>query len=224
MSFVAASVLAALPVLWAVLRHRALGAGGWFLLAIGAQAGASVLMLQADAAIVTSRTPFAFAAAAAGLSITAATAWLLLDALAARDPGTARPAAFRAVLLWLRKPLPGLATRQVALGLLRLLAVGGALATSLGLVFDARYRDFPVAAFLVPAAGFALAALWSGRSNRPEAAAEEFWLGLLLALAGVAIAILEGLLNHQALSWGAICLLLALPLAIDALRGRRLTA
>src|SRR5690606_9657602 len=100
-SFVAAGMLAALPVLWAVLRRRTLGAGGWFLLAIGAQAGASDLMLQAGAAIVTNRTPFAFAAAAAGLSVTAATAWLLLDALAAGDPGAGQPATFRAVLLWL---------------------------------------------------------------------------------------------------------------------------
>ncbi len=219
-SFAAAGMLAALPVLWAVLRRRTLGAGGWLLLAAGAQAGASVLMLQADTAIVTSRTPFAFAAAAVGLSVTAATAWLLLDAFASRDPGMARPASFRAVLLWLRKPLPAQATRQVALGLLRLLPVGAALATSLGLVFDARYRDFPVAAFLVPAAGFALAALWSGRGSRAEGGAEERWLGLLLAFAGIAIAIREGPLNHQALSWAAICLLLALPLAVPVFRER----
>jgi glucan 1,3-beta-glucosidase len=213
-SFVAASLFAAMPMLWAVLRRRALGTGGWGLLAAGAQAAGSVLMLQADAAITTSRTPFAFAAAAAGLSITTATAWLLLDAFAARDPGMARPAPVRAVLAWLRKPLPAQATRPVVLGLLRLLAVGGGLATSLGLVFDPRYRDFPVAAFLVPAAGFALAFLFAGRRSRTtDGAAEELWLGTLLALAGVVIALREGFANDQALSWTALCLLLALPLA-----------
>ena len=222
--FIAGSVLAALPVLWAVMWRRTLGAGGWIALAAGAQAAASVLLLQAGQAILTSRTPVDWLAAAAGLSITAATAWLLLDALGRRDAGAARTAPIRAVLAWLRKPLPAGANRTVVLGTLRLFAVGVALAASLGLLFDPRYRDFPVAAFLVPAVGFAIAALF-GRSDSAHPGPEERWLAALLALTAAAIGLREGLLNHQALSWAAVCLALALPWGVQwgrgALRVRR---
>lgn len=221
--FVAANILASLPMVWALWRRRDLGAAGWLALAVGAQAAGTTLMLQANAAIIASRTPFALMAAAAGLSVTAATAWLLLDALAARDGALARPAPIRAVLAWLRRPLPAGATRAIVLGTLRLIAAGAALATSLGLVFDSRYRDFPVAAFLVPAVGFALAAIWARRAPA-QAGREEGWLAVLLALAAIAIAVNEGIHNHQALAWAALCLLLSLPLAFDARRARRSTA
>jgi glucan 1,3-beta-glucosidase len=222
--FVAGSFIAALPVFWAVLRRRTLGAGGWIALAAGAQAAGSVLLLQAGQAILTGRTPVDWLIAAAGLAITTATAWLLLDALSRRDAGAARTAPIRAVLAWLRKPLPTTATWAVTLGTLRLFAVGAALATSLGLVFDPRYRDFPVAAFLVPAAGFALAAL-AGRADDEHPGPEERWLAALLALAAIVLALREGLLNHQALSWAAVCLALALPWGVQwgrgAVRARR---
>ena len=103
------------------------------------------------------------------------------------------------------------------LGLLQLIAVGAALATSLGLVFDSRYRDFPVAAFIVPAVGFLIAAAVARRDS-VSAGAEERWLAILLAVAGIAIAVNEGPHNHQALAWTALCLFLALPPALGGWR------
>lgn len=208
--FIAGSMLAALPVLWAALRRRRLGAGGWIGLAAGAQTAASVLLLQAGDAILVSRTPFGGAVAAVGLALTAAIAWRLLDALARRDRVAAQTAPIRAVLAWLCKPRPAGASPAVMLGMLRLLVTAAALAISLGLVFDPRYRDFPIAAFLVPAAGFVLAAVFAG-SDAERPGPEERWLAALLVLAAIAIALREGPLNHQALSWAALCLALALP-------------
>jgi glucan 1,3-beta-glucosidase len=212
--FVAGSVLAALPLLWAMLRRRTLGAGGWIALAAGAQAAGSVLLLQAGQAILASRTTVDGLVAAAGLAVTAAIAWLLLDALGRGDAGAARTAPIRGVLAWLRRPLPAGATPAVILGALRLVATAAALAASLGLVFDPRYRDFPIAAFLVPAVGFILADVFGRAASErrgPPLGPEERWLAALLALAAIAIALREGLLNHQALSWAAVCLALALP-------------
>src|SRR5690606_33269229 len=118
--------------------------------------------------------------AATGLSVTAVTGWLLLDACARSDCGAARTAPVRAVLSWLRYPRPAAASRATVLGALRLVAVAGALAASLGLVFDARYRDFPTVVFLVPAVGFALAAWACRREGVQEIDREESWLAALL--------------------------------------------
>ena len=213
--WVSGSLLGALPLLWAALR-RPLSAHRWLVLAAAGQAAGVVMMLQADAAILASRTPFGWLAAATGLSISGATAWLLIEALAAGDIAAARAAPLRAVVHWLRKPLPGGARREIVLGAFQLAAAGAALATSLGLVFDPRYRDFPVAAFLVPAIGFALAAVAGRGAGRAPPGPAETRLGALLALAAIAIAAREGPANVQALAWAVTCMLLALPWGVRA--------
>src|SRR3546814_7173805 len=74
---------------------------------------------------------------------------------------------------------------------LRFLALFGAAVASLGLVFDPRYRMFPIAGFAIPAAGFALHFLLT-RARTGEEAVEEIWLAVLLAVAGIVVAINEG--------------------------------
>ncbi len=78
------------------------------------------------------------------------------------------------------------------------------------LVFDPRYRDFPLPVFAVPLAGVAgraaLGDLPAAGGGREELAA-----GLTLALGAAASAAIEGPLNHQALIWNAAALALAAP-------------
>lgn len=215
----AAALIGAMPVIWAVLRRREPDPWGWIALAFAGQAAGSILVLQADHAVLATRTAPGAMIAGAGVLLSAATAWLLLDALARRAPATARMAPIRTVVPALRRPWAAAPTRAMLLGALRLAAAGAALATSLGLVFDPRYRDFPIAAFLLPAVGFALAFLANARDERPGT--EEAWVAALLAVSAVVIAGREGPRNYQALAWAAICLLLALPWLIAWLRGRR---
>lgn len=87
------------------------------------------------------------------------------------------------------------------------------------LVFDARYREFPVSSFAVPLVATAVLAWrsWPVRIGlREEAAA-----GLLLASGAIASMIEEGRLNAQSLAWNACALLFALPTLSAVWRGRK---
>ncbi len=79
------------------------------------------------------------------------------------------------------------------------------------LVFDPRYRDFPVASYAVPlvviAARAAQGDLPSNTGRREEA-----FLAVALTLGAVASAVAEGGLNGQSLAWNACALVLTIPL------------
>jgi glucan 1,3-beta-glucosidase len=113
-------------------------------------------------------------------------------------------------VVWLRHPRrPSL--RQ-SLAVLRLATLLGAATVSLGLCFDPRYRDFPVAAYLVPAVFFFVADLvrggiWRAEEDRREEA------GIALLLVGTTIFIFcnETPLNLMADIWCACTLMLAAP-------------
>jgi len=91
------------------------------------------------------------------------------------------------------------------LGLLRCALLFAAAAQCLMLVFDARYRDFPLALYAIPAAGFALLAALSDAHRR--AGVEERLLAGVLVLAAPGIAAQETLANAQAVAWCGVCLL-----------------
>lgn len=88
------------------------------------------------------------------------------------------------------------------------------------LLFDGRYREFPVSSFAVP---LIVAACATPACRRPRhATREDIALTLLLPLAALASAIQEGPLNTQCLTWTACTLLLTAPQALRLLpRGRR---
>ena len=110
--------------------------------------------------------------------------------------------------------------RAVALGMVRAVALFGAAATTLCLVFDPRYRDFANALHAIPALAFLLLALAAKRRYpRPSWVAdlaEERMLASFLAVGSVAVAVGEGLANYQALAWAALALLFAMAIFIDA--------
>jgi hypothetical protein len=84
------------------------------------------------------------------------------------------------------------------------------------LLFDPRYRDFPLPVFIVPLLA-ALTRILLGDLPR-GGGREELWAGGTLAVAAVASAINEGPLNLQSLAWNAAALVLAAPLLLSALR------
>jgi exo-beta-1,3-glucanase (GH17 family) len=79
------------------------------------------------------------------------------------------------------------------------------------LVFDPRYREFPISTFVVPLLITAGRLLCADLPRVGGARAEWLVAGTLVAGAA-ASAIQEGPLNHQSLAWNACVVLLALPL------------
>jgi len=155
------------------------------------------------------------------------TAVLLIEATLSGELRAAGGSLLEAVV-WLRRPWLRPSLRQ-ALAVLRLAALIGVATVSLGLCFDPRYRDFPIAAYLIPALFFFVADLarggpwggiWRAETDRREEA------GFALLLVGTTIYILcnETPLNLIADIWCGFCLVLAAP-GIGAWRGlfQRLT-
>ncbi len=121
-------------------------------------------------------------------------------------------------IVWLRHPFRRPTIRE-SIAILRLAALLGAATVSLGLAFDPRYKDFPIAAYLVPALFFLVAdtargGLFAALSDRREEA------GFALLLAGTAVFVFvnETPLNLIADIWVVLTLMLAVP-GIGAWRG-----
>jgi exo-beta-1,3-glucanase (GH17 family) len=123
-----------------------------------------------------------------------------------------------ALVRWARRNDQSYAAPARILGALRFAFLFGAALVCLLLVFDARYRDFPVALYSVPAVALALLAWIDGRR---QADLEELLLAGWIAVAGLWIAVAEHViasphepwtwaegLNPQAIVWALLCLLL----------------
>jgi glucan 1,3-beta-glucosidase len=76
---------------------------------------------------------------------------------------------------------------------------------NLGLVFDARYRDFPSAFVLLPVM---LVLLNGTQQARIVVTGEGLLLGSWLVISSLLIAVLERISNGSALLWCALCALL----------------
>jgi glucan 1,3-beta-glucosidase len=141
--------------------------------------------------------------------VAALTAIAALSALTARHGDTER-ASVAAIIAG----HADLRQRGNWLALLQLISVLGATVVSLGLAFDARYRDFPSLAFAVPALAHALLML-TGRDRaidmRRGDRREEAMISLILIAASLAIPVIEGPHNLRALIWTVEALLIALP-------------
>src|SRR5690606_27895562 len=89
----------------------------------------------------------------------------------------------------------------------RLLVLAGACAMAVMLVFDARYRGFPLPLYLMPGITLALLA-WLG-DRPPSSAAEERVLALLLGASTLVVGFTEGPANTQAMVYCALALAIA---------------
>jgi glucan 1,3-beta-glucosidase len=197
--------------LFALAFGRKLSTGRWLALGIFAQVSAAVFVVQAEYVFVSSRNALEGAIGAGGLALGLGLTALASSGLA-RGFGSVQPPPVARTLSWLARPKWADFDRPLAFGLARLAFLGAALVQTLALLFDGRYRGFPVAGFVVPAAIFAGLA-WlggGGRISDPQGRA----LALVLAAGGIAVGLLEGWPNHQALSWALTALLLAFPWVI----------
>jgi glucan 1,3-beta-glucosidase len=197
-------------------RHRT-GNAARFLCALGAMLAGTALVLHFPHAWLAARSNWEWLLEC-GIGIqTLFTAVLLIAVTLAgrlRDTG----ASLLEGIAWIRRPRRAPTIRE-SIAILRLAALLGAATVSLGLAFDPRYKDFPIAAYLVPALFFLIAdiargGLFAALSDRREEA------GFALLLAGTAgyVFINETPLNTIADIWVVLTLLLALP-GIGAWRG-----
>lgn len=177
------------------LDGRRLDGRGWAIVLAGGLASGGALAFFGHHAVEASRGVQEAAVNGIAFLIAGAAALGVVLTLAARDPA------------------PG-----TALGWARRLVLAMAAVTVLGMVFDARYRDFPASLFLAPAVGFALLALRDGLRDRLPRKPEDVWLAVVTAGGAVVAAAREGLLNDDAWAWAAVLVLLSLP--VIALRGR----
>ncbi len=129
--------------------------------------------------------------------LSAAVAMLALPRILASD-GTAIASAEDS-LAWLRRPWSRRLDSALAMGALQLVAMAGAAVVALGLDFDARYRDFPIWAFAVPAAAFGLLHVRSVRNAAPRATRTELCFASLLALSAIFIALNESIFTRPEL-------------------------
>ncbi|GAB4179683.1 MAG: hypothetical protein OHK0024_18100 [Thalassobaculales bacterium] len=97
----------------------------------------------------------------------------------------------------------------------------GAAVCGLALVFNPRYRDFPIEMFAIPAAGLLALALFERRPDDGDGREEAVLAGILAAAAAGSL-LAEGLHNHQAIAWAGTLSALALGWGLRASRaGRR---
>ena len=124
--------------------------------------------------------------------------------------------------LRLRSGGPDQSWRTLAVGWLDLVFGLAALALTVGLIIDPRYRDFRVAQFL-PVALCMLLRQWAASGPpRPVGTPREEWLlvGVFL-LGAVWIPVQEGMVNQAAWAWSALLVLLALPWGLSIVQQGR---
>jgi exo-beta-1,3-glucanase (GH17 family) len=185
--------------------------GSAFLLLAGGGIGAAI-PAQAHVLLAACRDAFECGAGTGFTVFAFLAAFLCAVAIACRlDRGAGpSPAPAVAIARWLRTNQCAWPASGRLLGALRFAVLFGAAFVSLALAVDPRYRDFPLAAFAAPAAGYALLAWGSDPVARAASAGrEERVLAAVLALCVPVIVWRETLANVDALAWAGLCLLLA---------------
>jgi exo-beta-1,3-glucanase (GH17 family) len=126
--------------------------------------------------------------------ISVVVAWLSLPRVIAGDDAGVASAA--GSLEWLRRPWLRPPDAALVLGALQLIAMAGAAVVALGLDFDERYRDFPIWAFAVPAAAFALLHFRSDRMAEHGRGALEMCFAVVLTISALFIALNENVFTR----------------------------
>jgi exo-beta-1,3-glucanase (GH17 family) len=172
--------------------------------------------------VMTNRSPLEWAVTGLYAALLLAAVYLLGSPLAAwcshGDP-TPSLAPASHLVRWARRNDQTFNRMARLLGALRLAFLFGAAVVCLLLVFDSRYRDFPLALYATPALFLSLLSWINGKCH---ADVEEILLAGWIGFAGIWIAVFEhvvtpqhepwGLaagMNQQALAWALLCLLLS---------------
>ncbi len=122
--------------------------------------------------------------------------------------GAQATALLRAIVLLKVNRVQSQNWRSWALDDLFFVFLWAAMLLQLLLLFDPRYRDFPLPVFAMPLLVVAARA-WLRDLPCSGGGREELWLGGVLAIAAIASAILEGPKNTPSLMWNAAALILA---------------
>jgi hypothetical protein len=147
------------------------------------------------------------------LMIASAVTWLSLAARVATPSGawaTAVPASLESVHGWLKRPRIAPLDPALALGIAHGLLGIATTVIAVTLVFDPRYRDFPIA-IVLPAALALLARVSFGGRPAPSRRAMEralAWVMLACVPAGLVI---EQWVNVEAIAWAVTLALMAWP-------------
>lgn len=173
---------------------------GWGVLALAGGATGMALAWQYRQMLYACRDTLEWGLSWAGCAGGLVTAVLLARWLAARIAGGRRA------------PLPG---GWLRFGWLFLFAMEGLL-----LVFDGRYRDFPLGLAMLPCVGYGLAGWLSGWTETAAFRLEERFLAVLVPILAVAVVAQDIGLNPTAWLWLGLNLALALPVLVAWRRAR----
>jgi glucan 1,3-beta-glucosidase len=215
--------IALLPMVLVLIRGKHVRPAFWFGLGLASHAAACALVVALLNVLQRSLTVGDWAVGLSRWGLAIAVFFLIALAFIRRagtDADLPRVPPARDVLEMARtRAFRSFRGLEPALGLVRALTLFGAAVVTLGLVFDARYRDFPVAVYAVPAVAFALLA-FHRRAGRVADLREEILLAGVAAAGAVVVVLLEGIANHQALAWMAVNFVLAGTVAHEASRRR----
>lgn len=213
----AAVALAIVFLLGGAFSRQALSPWNVGILLFAGTATGGALAAQARTMLLTNRTPGEWAVSLTYSLLALTAAWLAGRSLAGWESGEEKaPASLRRIV----GAIPGadkpFDSAEIALGALRFAFLFGAATICLLLVFDARYRDFPIELFAVPVLGFFLIAVVGTGVATPsqDDDIEERLLAAAIALAAPLIVWNEGLANRHAVAWAGLCWMLAAAVAL----------
>ena len=213
---------ALMAVVFVLLATTSIGASGLLLMILSGAACGAALWQGAIDLPQWARNPLGAAIGGAYLIAAGLTSFYLARVLAAWCDGIApagTPAPVAGLLRWFMSNESEFGARERALGVFRFVLLFGMAAVCLLLWADPRYRDFPVAVFVVPAVGYGLLALVRGRPVLAPAP-EECSIAVLIAVSACGIALQEGWQNAQALEWCGVCLVFAASVIVPWLGAR----
>jgi len=191
------------------IRRRWQGAAGWGALALAGFACGTALAAHARLLVFACRNLTEWTIGIAIGACAVVTAFLLSRAIAARLSAPVNPAAVAPRVV--ERRLWGIAwtdafTPQRFFWMFVLTLYG------LLMVFNGRYRDFPIGLFAMPSIGFFVLALLRSREGLAKPIVEERLLSLSLVVLAIAVVVEETGVN--AVSWGWLLLNLALALPV----------
>ncbi|HEY4292380.1 glycoside hydrolase family 17 [Luteibacter sp.] len=190
-------------------RRRWRGVAGWISLALSGFAAGTALAAHARLLYFACRNPLEWAVGIAAGIAAALTALSLARAIAARLAAPVNPAEVAPPPA--QRRLLGIAWTEVFTPQRFLWMFFFALYGIL-MVFNGRYRDFPIGLFAMPCIGFLMLALLHTRESPLMPLVEERVLAIWLVLLGAAVVAQE--LGANAVAWGWLLLNLTLALPV----------
>ena len=206
-----AALLGLAAVAWGLGRGASLRFPGWLALALVGAIFGSALVLQWRLIEAASKHTLDWASYLA-LLVASGVAWTSLATRIATPSSPwaiALPESLEAVRVWLKRPRLADLSPSLVLGLAHGLLGIAAATIAVSLVFDPRYRDFPIAIFLPAALALIARVVFDGQTGKGRAMERALaWVMVACVPTGVVI---EQWVNREAIAWALTLGLLAWP-------------